>query len=683
MTSTRGLQPLTLSLTYNFDFTDCPLGLDYFICQISQAEPNDKPVYVYVRGTFDSDTKFLEFFGQFQLIAFGHKPIVLKALFYEQLALQTNPYLPSSSPEYNIQQNMWGDIRFGLASTRIRDKYLNTKNLLALKLSQRSQNIIVEISYKFDVTIGHPDPRAFPSLLENHATYLARICKELTPKTFGSPRHFWLDINDSLSFADAKLITHLDVDFMRMDLVDFSINSPVFSTLYTSRIRINQLNILAHIDPSLPISFAPLRLAHQLQIDIHDHPMNIITGSGIHVKVCSIALTTYNRLNQVSTISTTIELRQHNQNPTTQIPELRYIIHLAFRSDVSVSPWCSAIIHAVKCPCRCGALHSSMLWFPCRCGALHSSMLWFPCRCVLFTPPCCGFRVAVCSSLLHAVVSVSLWCSSLLHAVVSVSLAFFELTPFPTFGTLGEHSDPNLIIASSRHSFAVPHSYEWAALISSSLTASLRMAAPQYQHCTAFLRMGSHTYTAPHSYEWAVTWFSRSHNTALICHLDEGPSKLWEGRGSPMQGKSLLNYANDMSLSQNVDMDSQTRGTVRNLRIREDTANYLYNLDEKSAYYDPKSRSMRGNPLEDSSSRDKSIAIFAGENAVLCEGEVGKVNESQLLARHAQSQGIDINALAEPTKLETFKKEYGQLKASEIARRRQKLLEKYGDASSR
>ncbi|KAI1699257.1 hypothetical protein DdX_17433 [Ditylenchus destructor] len=273
---------------YSATLNNRSLGLDYFICHISQAEPNDKPVYVYVRGTFDSDTKFLEFFGQFQLIAFGHKPVVLKALFYEQLALQTNPYLPSSSPEYNIQQNMWGDIRFGLASTRIRDKYLHTKNLLALKLSQRSQNIIVEISYKFDVTIGHPDPRAFPSLLENHATYLARICKELTPKTFGSPRHFWLNINVSLSFADAKLITHLDVDFMRMDLVDFSINSPVFSTLYTSRIRINQLNILAHIDPSLPISFAPLRLAHQLQIDIHDHPMQIITGSGIHVKVCSI-----------------------------------------------------------------------------------------------------------------------------------------------------------------------------------------------------------------------------------------------------------------------------------------------------------------------------------------------------------------------------------------------------------
>jgi len=37
-------------------------------------------------------------------------------------------------------------------------------------------------------------------------------------------------------------------------------------------------------------------------------------------------------------------------------------------------------------------------------------------------------------------------------------------------------------------------------------------------------------------------------------------------------------------------------GTVRNLRIREDTAKYLLNLDLDSAYYDPKSRSMREDP---------------------------------------------------------------------------------------
>lgn len=54
-------------------------------------------------------------------------------------------------------------------------------------------------------------------------------------------------------------------------------------------------------------------------------------------------------------------------------------------------------------------------------------------------------------------------------------------------------------------------------------------------------------------------------------------------------------------------------GSVRNLRIREDTAKYLYNLDPKSAYYDPKSRSMREDPQPHKSMLDKS---FAGDNFV-------------------------------------------------------------------
>jgi hypothetical protein len=39
-------------------------------------------------------------------------------------------------------------------------------------------------------------------------------------------------------------------------------------------------------------------------------------------------------------------------------------------------------------------------------------------------------------------------------------------------------------------------------------------------------------------------------------------------------------------------LDAKTRITVRNLRMREDTANYLINLDPESAYYDPKTRSI-------------------------------------------------------------------------------------------
>ena len=45
-----------------------------------------------------------------------------------------------------------------------------------------------------------------------------------------------------------------------------------------------------------------------------------------------------------------------------------------------------------------------------------------------------------------------------------------------------------------------------------------------------------------------------------------------------------------------TNFDSKRRITVRNLRIREDTAKYLRNLNPNSAYYDPKTRSMKGNP---------------------------------------------------------------------------------------
>ena len=45
-----------------------------------------------------------------------------------------------------------------------------------------------------------------------------------------------------------------------------------------------------------------------------------------------------------------------------------------------------------------------------------------------------------------------------------------------------------------------------------------------------------------------------------------------------------------------TNFDTKRRITVRNLRIREDTAKYLRNLNPNSAYYDPKTRSMRENP---------------------------------------------------------------------------------------
>lgn len=63
-------------------------------------------------------------------------------------------------------------------------------------------------------------------------------------------------------------------------------------------------------------------------------------------------------------------------------------------------------------------------------------------------------------------------------------------------------------------------------------------------------------------------------------------------------------------------VDSKQRITVRNLRIREDTAKYLRNLDPNSAYYDPKTRSMRDNPNQ-SINEDED---YSGENFVRFTG---------------------------------------------------------------
>ena len=56
--------------------------------------------------------------------------------------------------------------------------------------------------------------------------------------------------------------------------------------------------------------------------------------------------------------------------------------------------------------------------------------------------------------------------------------------------------------------------------------------------------------------------------------------------------KNFFDGKNQDSLSKDyIDIfDPKTKTTIRNLRIREDTAKYLLNLDVHSAYYDPKSK---------------------------------------------------------------------------------------------
>ncbi|XP_046626406.1 pre-mRNA-splicing factor Slu7 [Neodiprion virginianus] len=123
-------------------------------------------------------------------------------------------------------------------------------------------------------------------------------------------------------------------------------------------------------------------------------------------------------------------------------------------------------------------------------------------------------------------------------------------------------------------------------------------------------------------------------------------------------------------------VDSKQRITVRNLRIREDTAKYLRNLDPNSAYYDPKTRSMRDNPY---AGTDQEVA-YRGENFARFSGDTQQHAVAQLFAWDAHERGVDVHLLAEPTKLELLKQEYDKKRDELKDEARGGVIKRYGGA---
>lgn len=123
-------------------------------------------------------------------------------------------------------------------------------------------------------------------------------------------------------------------------------------------------------------------------------------------------------------------------------------------------------------------------------------------------------------------------------------------------------------------------------------------------------------------------------------------------------------------------VDSKQRITVRNLRIREDTAKYLRNLDIESAYYDPKTRSMRENPYANTNKKPEELA-YAGDNFIRNSGSTNKVYESQIFAWQASEKGVDVNLQAEPTKTELLNKQFKKKKEEIKTKIQQSILDKY------
>lgn len=120
-------------------------------------------------------------------------------------------------------------------------------------------------------------------------------------------------------------------------------------------------------------------------------------------------------------------------------------------------------------------------------------------------------------------------------------------------------------------------------------------------------------------------------------------------------------------------------GSVRNLRIREDTAKYLLNLDTNSAYYDPKSRSMREDPNPD---KDPSQKTFYGDNFVRQSGEVAGFKDLNVFAITTHERGQDVHMQAMPSQAELSFQQFKQRKKALEGAGKADILAKYGNAAA-
>lgn len=179
----------------------------------------------------------------------------------------------------------------------------------------------------------------------------------------------------------------------------------------------------------------------------------------------------------------------------------------------------------------------------------------------------------------------------------------------------------------------------------------------------------------PSEYAEVVSAFEKVEEERRKIKESEVEKNLVQETPANEDGKDEEKYAEAVDMP-GQKVDTKTRMTVRNLRIREDTAKYLRNLDIDSAYYDPKTRSMRENPNQD---EDPDKLTYAGDNFVRSSGDAKKVTELQVFAWQAYERGDDISLQANPSEVERLYREHTKKKEQEKRKLEESLLARYGD----
>ena len=134
--------------------------------------------------------------------------------------------------------------------------------------------------------------------------------------------------------------------------------------------------------------------------------------------------------------------------------------------------------------------------------------------------------------------------------------------------------------------------------------------------------------------------------------------------------------AEEARYAEESDMGRAQSTATRNLRLREDTAKYLLNLDLDSARYDPKTRSM----VDAGATTDKSSLLVAEDNFLRASGDAAEFERAQRYAWETQEKGSGArqHLQANPTEGEVLRKKETTEAAQRKAKEKKVLLDRYG-----
>ena len=156
------------------------------------------------------------------------------------------------------------------------------------------------------------------------------------------------------------------------------------------------------------------------------------------------------------------------------------------------------------------------------------------------------------------------------------------------------------------------------------------------------------------------------------------------GDTTPTADSGAATPQDDLRYGEETDMGRSQPTSTRQLRLREDTAAYLRDLNLDSAKYDPKTRSMDTSTVALNSAVDPSTADDGFVRKAATEGDALEFERAQRHAWDSQESGgtttggKKLHLQANPTEGEILRKKLTIEAEAKKAAHRKALLEKYG-----